>query len=123
MTRLFSDQFFIFADIEYEENLSEADRFLRFHNANPWVYEKLVALAERLVVAGQKRVGIAMLFEVIRYDWSVNTRDVNSDGFKLSNNYKTPYARLIAHQEPMLADLFLIKSSRFDWTNIFEEAA
>lgn len=113
----------LFVEVEYEEHLTEAERFVRFHNANPWVYDRLVALASRLADAGHKRVGIAMLFEVLRYDWSVSTRDINSDGFKLSNNYKTPYARLIASRKPELSELFLIKSSRFDWSNIEEWAA
>lgn len=77
--------------------------FRQFHEANPEVYCELVRLARRLQKSGQETYGIAGLFEVLRYD-----RYLSTDGkpFKLSNNLRSRYARLIMEQEADLATFF-----------------
>jgi hypothetical protein len=82
-----------------------AEAFDRFHSANPWVYDALVKLARDLRRRGRDRVGIGMLFEVLRWQWFMTTTDAASD-FKLNNNYRSRYARLIMDREPDLADMF-----------------
>jgi hypothetical protein len=79
--------------------------FLAFHLANPWLYDALVKLAREISHPGHARIGIGMLFEVIRWQWMRQTVDGASD-FKMNNNYRSRYARLIMDREPDLADVF-----------------
>ena len=77
--------------------------FWNFHTSHPEVYEGLVRLAYQAVNAGRERIGIGMLFEVLRWEWFI-TPDA-SEEFKLNNNYRSRYARLIM-EEPGLGDVF-----------------
>lgn len=79
------------------------EAFLAFHAANPHVYAELVLLARRARRRGVERIGIGMLFEVLR--WRVALR-TGGDEFKLNNNYRSYYARLIMLQEPDLVGAF-----------------
>lgn len=82
-----------------------AEAFDLFHAANPWVYQALVRLARDLVGQGRTRIGIGMLFEVLRWHWYRGTTDVASE-FVLNNNYRSRYSRLIMEQERDLAGIF-----------------
>lgn len=81
----------------------EAD-FKAFHEANPHVYEHLrrLAFVWKARRPGQ-RLGIGMLFEVARWDISLGT---DGDPFKLNNNYRALYARMLMEREPDLRGLF-----------------
>lgn len=77
--------------------------FLAFHKERPCVYTRLVSLARDLKRRGHTKVGIAMLYEVVRWQqYTVNTQD----DYKLNNNYRAYYARLIMKQEADLAGFF-----------------
>lgn len=82
----------------------EAD-FRQFHALNPKVYHSLVKLARDLHERGRRRIGIGMLFEVLRWQHAMSTVDPGSE-FKLNNNYRSRYARLIMDQEPDLDEIF-----------------
>ena len=87
------------------------DRFNAFHEANPWVHEALLALTRQWHEAGHERIGMKMLIEVLRWEWSTNT--VRADGeFKLNNDYTSRYARLIAAEHPELALMFEFRALR-----------
>lgn len=86
-------------------------QFEEFHAANPWVYNVLRKLALDLVAHGRRRIGIGMLFEVMRWHHHLSTVDPDSD-FKLNNNYRSRYARLLMAQEPELVDVFEIRGLR-----------
>jgi len=79
------------------------EAFRAFHAANPHVYRELVLLARRARRRGVERIGIGMLFEVLRWNVALRT---GGDEFKLNNNYRSYYARLIMMREPELADVF-----------------
>jgi len=81
-------------------------RFLAFHHNNPHVYEALVRMARRWKIAGHKTCSIKMLFEVLRWQVGITT---SGDDFTLNNSYTSRYARLIAANEPDLADLFQMR--------------
>lgn len=85
------------------KDMSIAGRFARFHEANPEVYEELVRLARTLKRKGLDNYGIVGLYEVLRYDRSLRT---DGKPFKLSNDYRSRYARLIMEKEPDLAGFF-----------------
>ena len=88
-----------------EATIREA--FLRFHADNPHIYDELVLLARRARRRGAKRIGIGMLFEVLRWRWTLRA---DGDTFKLNNNYRSYYARLIMRREGDLAHIFELRA-------------
>lgn len=92
---------------------SIATRFAEFHVANPHVYAELVMLARRARRTGNPKLGIAQLFEVLRWRRMLATSDAHSD-FKLNNVYRAPYARMIMAREPDLAGCFETRRSVVD---------
>ena len=90
---------------EPEATIREA--FLRFHGDNPHIYDELVMLARRAKRRGAQRIGIGMLFEVLRWRWTLRA---DGDTFKLNNNYRSYYARLIMRRESDLAGIFELRA-------------
>ena len=91
-------------------------RFLKFHEANPHVYSNLVSLTRAFRRKAQnhnRKMGIAMLFEVLRWNYFIEV-DQGEEEFKLSNDFRAPYARKIMADEPDLSDAFNIKTSVVD---------
>lgn len=84
-----------------ERTIREA--FLRFHGENPHVYEQLLAMAQQAQQAGASKLGIGMMFEVLRWQATLRT---GGDDFKLNNNYRSYYARLIVARNPSLEGVF-----------------
>lgn len=85
------------------DDVTIRSRFRAFHAENPLVYHELVALAKDLRRRGHDRIGIGMLFEVLRWKRMLATR---GDEFKLNNDYRSRYARLIMFREPDLRGIF-----------------
>lgn len=85
-----------------EETAAEA-KFREFHADNPQVYAKLVELTREAKSAGRTKIGIGMLFEVLRWHSYISTTDPD---YKMNNNYRSRYARLIQQNEPDLAGMF-----------------
>lgn len=81
-----------------------AYQFERFHRENPGVYDLLVKMARDLKRQGLERAGIGMLWEVLR--WRYLRKAKGHDGFKVNNNHRSRYARLIMAREPDLAGFF-----------------
>lgn len=79
------------------------ERFAEFHADNPHVYYQLKRLALAQRRAGNDRGSINQLFEVLRWQVSMSTA---GDDFKLNNNWRSFYARLLMEQEPELAGFF-----------------
>ena len=84
------------------------ERFQQFHAENPWVYVTLVRLARKAKAHGQERYGIAALFEVMRWERMLQTKH-NASDFKLNNNHRAYYARLIMNSNPDLAGFFEVR--------------
>lgn len=82
--------------------------FLKFHTENPRVYALLTKLARQAQGRGFDNYGIGALFEVAR--WQTNVETEEADGFKLNNNHRAYYARLIEEQEPDLAGFFRMRA-------------
>lgn len=87
------------------------DRFDSFHDANGWVFRALEQLTTDLVRRGRRRVGMKMLVEVIRWNYSRQTTDAAST-FKLNNDYTSRYARLLVDAHPEWADVFETRELR-----------
>lgn len=87
-------------------------RFEEFHLHNPQVYAELITLCRRWQSRGRKKLGIKMLWEVMRWNRMMNTAPNTDDDFKLSNDFHSRYARLIMKQESDMVDLFEIRELR-----------
>lgn len=85
-------------------------RFLAFHEANPHVYAAIVGYAREAKAAGARRVGMAAIFERLRWDHLIETG--GSGGFRLNDQHTSRYARLVMAQEPDLDGLFEIRELR-----------
>lgn len=86
-------------------NVSKLEReFWAFHTAHPEVYDELVRLCRDLKSRGYHRFGIATVYEVTR--WRSMMKYGSGNGFKLNNNHRAFYARLIMKREPDLGTVF-----------------
>lgn len=82
-------------------------RFRRFHEKNPHVYSGLVRLARQAKRQGVTTYGLAALYEVLRWNRFLETK--GEEKLKLSNDFRSRYARLIMDQEPDLKDFFGVR--------------
>jgi hypothetical protein len=78
-------------------------RFERFHYGHPEVYEALVRTARALRLGGIQKIGIAEMWEGMRNSKLLNWSD---EEYKLCNDYRSRYARLIHEQEDDLRGFF-----------------
>jgi len=85
------------------------ERFAWFHRRNPQVYAELVRLARNAKHRGVRRVGIGMLWEVLRWEMHLEASDRDEAGPRLTNDYRSRYARMIMQCEPDLRDLFEVR--------------
>jgi hypothetical protein len=88
-------------------------RFSKYHADNPHVYTCLVQLAREFrSKANNQKMGIGMLYEVLR--WNYYTSVDTNEEYRLSNDFRACYARLIMDQEPDLQDAFNLRCSVVD---------
>jgi hypothetical protein len=103
------------AGLAWQEHRDELERkplavrFQEFHAEHPEVYEALVRLARQGHDAGARRLGIAQLFEVLRWEWVLSALPASNEAWKLNNDYKSRYSRLIMQNEEWAAGLFEIR--------------
>ncbi len=83
-----------------------AERFEDFHREHPEVYVALIDLTRQAYDAGANRIGIAMLFEVLRWEWILSRLPADNEAWKLNNDYKSRYSRLIMQNEPWATGMF-----------------
>lgn len=79
------------------------ESFEEFHAANPHIYDEIVRMAREWKKVGKKKLGIGMVFEVLRWNTAITTK---TQDFKLNNNYRSRYVRLIEEQESDLVGVF-----------------
>ena len=89
-----------------------AAKFWKFHIDNPHIYHRLVDLAVQLKENGVEQYGMGSLFEVLRWHWATGT--ARGEEFKLNNNYRPFYARLIMKNVTSLDDFLAIRDSQAD---------
>lgn len=89
-----------------------AEQFEQFHADNPQVYDVLVRLAREWVAnTGRRKLAIATLLERARWEIAMATSDPD---YKINNNHKPYYARLIMQQETGLDGMFDLRRSSAD---------
>jgi hypothetical protein len=84
-------------------------RFEAFHQLNPWVLRELERLTARCVELEWRRVGIGMLFELLRWRYGEATR---GDEFRLNNSFRSRYVRLLLDRHPEWSPLFSTRALR-----------
>lgn len=100
------------AQVDLFNTETEHDRkFREFHEKNPRVYKQLVKLARQAHSRGKRKMSIELLINVVRWYSILNTDDPNSE-FKINNNYKSRYARLIMAENPELDGIFNTREIR-----------
>jgi hypothetical protein len=93
-------------------NATIAQKFERFHADNPRVYETLLHLSrEWLRRMGGRKCGIGALFERARWELAMET---NTPDYKLNNNFRAFYARLLMLKNPELRGMFDLRVSEAD---------
>ena len=85
------------------------EQFEAFHAANPHIMRRLVEIAWQAKAAGRNQMGIALLWERMRWDLFVESQ---GDEYKLNNNYRSHYARKIMADHPMLRGMFHTRELR-----------
>ncbi|ANP53666.1 hypothetical protein J2Z21_009351 [Streptomyces griseochromogenes] len=83
--------------------LSIQERFEAFHQLNPWILRHLEALTADCVERGLTRIGIGMLFEVLRWQYGIATQ---GEPWKLNNDFRSRYVRLLLELHPEWSSLF-----------------
>lgn len=91
-----------------DQTLQEA--FEAYHAANPWVLTAFERLTADWVAKGNTRLGIAMLTEIIR--WRYGREIVSADVFRINNNHRSRYVRLLLDRHPEWTDVFVIRTLR-----------
>lgn len=81
------------------------DRCAEFDRDHPEVYAELRRLALEAVGRGRRRLGIAQLVEVARWNLSTTARD-DEDGYEVNNDFRAIWARRLMAEEPALRGVF-----------------
>lgn len=106
--------------VAYAADASIFERFTQFHYHNPHVYRMLVKTCRYVRRTGIQRLGIADIFERLRWFYRFETV---GEPFRLNNSFRSFYARLIMVSEPDLADFFETRTSQADGHFTQEEAS
>lgn len=83
--------------------LSIQERFEAFHQLNPWILRHLETLTADCVERGLTRIGIGMLFEVLRWQYGIATQ---GEPWKLNNDFRSRYVRRLLELHPEWSSLF-----------------
>jgi len=89
---------------------SIAERFDIFHRDNPDIYRRIVQIARQMQARGVRKMGISLIFERLRWLHFIEVK--TDEGFKLSNDFRAEYARLIMTTESDLPDFFETRALR-----------
>ncbi|MFJ8430404.1 hypothetical protein ACIQ9P_03770 [Kitasatospora sp. NPDC094019] len=87
-------------------------RFEQFHDLNPWVLAELERLTAECIEARFSKISIGMLFELVRYSYGRAT--LAADDFRLNNDFRSRYARLLIEAHPEWAPHIEVRALRTD---------
>ena len=88
--------------------MTSHERFVAFHHANPRIFVELETMAQALVTRGRKRIGLRMLWETLRWNYSVSVASDDAIA-RLNNNHVPFYARLLLEVHPDWDGLFQLR--------------
>lgn len=87
------------------------ERFENFHRANSWVFTAIERLVAQYAATGRERIGIRMIWEVIRWSYAMRTTDPTSE-FRTNDHYHSRYVRLLIERHPEWEHLFELRRLR-----------
>ena len=91
----------------YETGESPDQRFEAFHRANPHIFRALLSMTIYAIRDGWTHGSMNLFFERLRWLWAVETK---GDDYKLNNNFRAYYARLIMAYEPRARGFFRVRT-------------
>lgn len=94
---------------ERVEGESIQERFESFHALNPWVYKAFCQITDDWIARGKGRIGIGMLTEILRWQYG---RQTTGDEFRINNNFRSRYVRLMVAEHPEYAEVFQTRELR-----------
>ena len=96
--------------VDDDAQASIAERFARFHAANPHIADALLSLARPLMHPGRRKFGVKMLYEKLRYEYAFHT--AGDEEYRLNNDFTSRYSRLLVDIEPRLRDFIEMRELR-----------
>lgn len=89
-------------DAEYGAPSTLVRRYIEWHRDNPRVYRLVEKFVAELVARGRRRIGIALIWERMRWEIALETGDEP----KLNNSWRSFAARLYLLHHPEHAGVF-----------------
>ena len=84
------------------------ERFSRFHEKNPHVYEALRTVA-LWCLKNDLRMGMKAIYERVRWEFGIKT---DGQPYKLNNDFAALYSRALMENEPQLDGFFETRRRR-----------
>lgn len=88
------------------------EQFEAYHAAHPEVLREMIRLAYEVRTAGHNRCGIDLLLARVRWYFWVERGHPSDEEFKINNNFKPFYARLIMKESPDLGGFFELRAMK-----------
>lgn len=79
------------------------DRFVKFHEENPFVWQKFQEYAFKIKKTGKKKYSGWTIVNAIRWHFDLRT---SGDSFKINNDFIALYVRLLINQYPEFERFF-----------------
>ena len=97
-------------------------KFREFHEANPWIYDRLKEMCTQLRSKGFRHYSTRTVIHALRFEWDVKTggEEVRVDGdseprvVKLNNNHSPYYARMLIEENRDFWDFFELRRAAGD---------
>lgn len=87
------------------------ERFIKFHEDNPVVYERLKEMTFQVRQLGRKKLSGRTLWEVLR--WNIASTVVEEEEpYKLNDHYLPHYVRMMIGDFPVLDGFFELRRLR-----------
>ena len=93
------------------EDQSIQERFERFDQAHPEIYEEFRTIARDLFRRGRSHYGSKAILEVIRYQRMLSGQD-EEEAFKINNTYSSRYARKLIDEDERFGWFFELRELR-----------
>lgn len=93
----------------FERGASHQERAEAFHEANPHVLSYVVELIRKAQRRGDRKIGMGMIFEVLRWEYRVST---TGEEFRLNHNHRAWYTRKVQAEHPELSHMLDTRAQR-----------
>jgi hypothetical protein len=94
-------------------------KFYAYHEKNPRVATWFLQAAQALQQE-RRHYAISALTERIRHDIRIGIIKTDTDGFRISNDVRACYVRLVVMRDPSLCGLFTLRPSKVDDTLVVD---